>query len=59
MYVPEKYMDAWKEIAAGWCENNNARLLFVNSVSFGCEMPDGNRRHISIEELADILSIET
>lgn len=53
--VNENEMDDWKMICREWCEQNNAKLLFVNSSSFGCEFPDGSFRHIYIDELAEML----
>ena len=41
-----------------WCRKNHAELLFVNSESFGCEMPDGTLRHIYIDELLNLLQEE-
>ena len=60
-YVEKKDMDDWKEICKAWCKRNNAELLFVNDTSFGCEFPNGQMRHIFIEELASMLgaNIET
>lgn len=58
MYVEEKNMSEWKLICKEWCKKNNAKLLFVNSESFGCEMPDGQLKHIYIEELIDILGLK-
>ena len=55
MYVKEKDMDDWKLICKEWCKKNNAELLFVNSESFGCEMPNGQLRHIYVDELVELL----
>ena len=55
MYVEEKDMAEWRAICSGWCKKNNAKLLFVNSVSFGCQMPNETFRHIYVDELVSML----
>ena len=55
MCVKEKDMDDWKMICKRWCDVNNATLLFVRSDSFGCELPDGQFKHIYVEELVELL----
>ena len=55
MCVKEKDMDDWKMICKRWCDVNNAKLLFVRSDSFGCELPDGQFKHIYVEELVELL----
>ncbi|MGN1155991.1 MAG: hypothetical protein ACI4TK_07425 [Agathobacter sp.] len=55
----KEYMSEWKAICKAYCKKVGAELLFVNEDSFGCEMPNGEMRHIHYEELADILGIDT
>lgn len=57
-YVKQTDMAEWKAICRVWCRKNHAELLFVNSESFGCEMPDGTLRHIYIDELLNLLQEE-
>lgn len=35
-----------------------AELLFVNQSDFGCEMPNGELRHIYADELEELLATE-
>lgn len=51
-YVKSKDMDDWKAICRAWCKQNSATLLFVNETSFGCKMPNGQMKHIHVDELA-------
>ena len=53
-----KYMKEWTEICQAYCDKVGAELLFVNQADFGCEMPNGELRHIDAQELAVILTNE-
>ena len=56
--IEEKHMNDWKEICRRWCVKNNAELLFVNNTSFGCEFPDGQMKHIYVDELASMMGAD-
>lgn len=51
-----KYMKEWTEICQAYCNKVGAELLFVNQSDFGCEMPNGELRHIYADELAELLA---
>lgn len=51
-----KYMKEWSEVCKAYCDKVGAELLFVNLSDFGCEMPNGELRHISADELAELLA---
>lgn len=50
-----RYMEEWTEICKAYCDKANAKLLFVNIDSFGCEYSDGTMKHIYADELEDML----
>ena len=52
------YMKEWTEICQAYCNKVGAELLFVNLSDFGCEMPNGELRHIDANELAELLGID-
>lgn len=52
------YMKEWTEICQAYCDKVGAELLFVNLSDFGCEMPNGELRHINADELAELLATE-
>lgn len=54
----QQYMKEWTEICEAYCKKVGAELLFVNISDFGCEMPDGELRHIHADELAELLENE-
>ena len=56
--IDEKDMQDWKEICRKWCIRNNAILLFVNNTSFGCEFPNGQMKHIYIDELVSMMGAD-
>lgn len=53
-----RYMEDWSNICQAYCEKVGAELLFVNQGDFGCEMPNGELRHIYADELAALLANE-
>lgn len=53
-----QYMKEWTEICQAYCDKVGAELLFVNMSDFGCEMPNGELRHIDADELAVLLTTE-
>lgn len=52
------YMREWTAICEAYCKKVGAKLLFVNMSDFGCEMPNGELRHIDADELAELLDIQ-
>lgn len=56
--MSEKQMPEWRAICRAFAKRENAKLLFVNETSMGIEYQNGTMRHISIEELLEILSKE-
>ena len=55
MYIAENNMSEWKSICKAFAKREHAELLFVNDTSMGLEYPNGEMRHIYIDELVDIL----
>lgn len=53
--IDDNDMSEWKSICKEWCRQNGATLLFVNNTGFGCEMSNGQLRHIYIDEFMDML----
>lgn len=54
----DAYMKEWTEICAAYCKRVGAELLFVNEGDFGCEMPNGELRHIYADELEELLNAD-
>ena len=53
--MTEKHMADWKAICEAFANKFGYKLLFVNEVSCGVELPDGQFKHIYAEEMAEIL----
>lgn len=53
-----KNLKDWSEVCQAYCNKVGAELLFVNQGDFGCQMPNGELRHIYADELAVILATE-
>ena len=51
----DKQMKEWKEICEKFAKKFGYNLLFVNDVSCGVELPDGQFKHIYAEEMAELL----
>lgn len=56
--LDRKNLKDWSEVCQAYCNKVGAELLFVNQGDFGCQMPNGELRHIYADELAVILAIE-
>ncbi len=54
----DAYMKEWTEVCAAYCKRVGAELLFVNESDFGCEMPNGELRHIYADELEALLNAD-
>ena len=48
-------LSEWKAICKAYAKREHAELLFVNDTGMGVEYPNGEMRHIYIDELIDIL----
>ena len=53
--MSDKQMKEWREICEKFAERFGYKLLFVNEVSCGVELSDGQFKHIYAEEMAEIL----
>jgi len=56
--MSEEQMPEWRQIAQAYAKKQNAKLVFVNSTSFGIQYPDGTCSKITIEMLTNILKKE-
>lgn len=56
--MSEEQMPEWREIAQAYAKKQNAKLVFVNSTSFGIQYPDGTCSKITVEMLTQILEKE-
>ena len=54
-YVSKDQMAEWKQICQAYARKVGAKLLFVNESSMGLEYPNGNMKHIYIDELENLL----
>ena len=52
--MSDKQMKEWREICEKFAERFGYKLLFVNEVSCGVELSDGQFKHIYAEEMAEI-----
>jgi len=44
-------MSDWEEICKAFAKEIGAELLFVNNTSCGVQFPNGNMKHIYVEEM--------
>lgn len=58
LYCKPSQMSDWRAICKAFAKKYGYTLLFVNENSCGVELKDGSFKHISIEELAEILESE-